>query len=131
MEINPEEEINKRAEKVTRDDVGETVGKERETSKRVKDSNILKRYWEDVKTAFSLLRDWYKGDYNDVPFRMVSAITAALIYLISPLDVVPDCIPLAGLVDDALVLAAVFALSRRDLDAYSKWVNSKLGTVHN
>ena len=131
MEINPEEEINKRAEKVTRDDVGETVGKERETSKRVKDSNILMRYWEDVKTAFSLLRDWYKGDYNDVPFRMVSAITAALIYLISPLDVVPDCIPLAGLVDDALVLAAVFALSRRDLDAYSKWVNSKLGTVHN
>ena len=125
MEINPEEEINKRAERVTRDDVGETVEKEREASERVAESNILKRYWRDVKTAFALLRDWYKGVYNEVPFHMVSAITAALIYLISPLDIVPDCIPFAGLIDDALVLAAVFAMSRKDLDAYSAWAKRR------
>lgn len=35
--------------------------------------------------------------------------------------VVPDWIPFAGLLDDALVLAAIFAMSRKDLDAYLAW----------
>ena len=44
---------------------------------------------------------------------------------VSPLDVVPDWVPFGGLLDDALVLAAIFALSRRDLDEYADWAESK------
>lgn len=121
MDINPEEEINKRAKRLDRDDVRDTVEKEVQAEDQVRKHGILKQYWADIKTTFSLLRDWYSGAYKRVPFRMVSALTAALIYMISPVDIVPDCIPFAGLVDDALVLAAVFALARADLDAYTRW----------
>ena len=48
-----------------------------------------------------------------------------MMIVISPLDIVPDCIPFAGLIDDALVLAAVFAMSRKDLDAYSAWAKRR------
>ena len=40
-------------------------------------------------------------------------------------DVVPDWLPFGGLLDDALVLVAIFAMSRRDLDEYLAWASRK------
>ena len=57
-------------------------------------------------------------NYAKISFRMVASIAGALLYLVSPLDIVPDWVPFGGLLDDALVLAAIFALSRRDLEEY-------------
>jgi len=45
--------------------------------------------------------------------------------MVSPLDIVPDWIPFGGLLDDAIVLAAVFTMSRRDLNAYLAWTSRK------
>ena len=52
---------------------------------------------------------------------MIASLTGALIYLISPLDLIPDWVPMAGFVDDAAILAFVFQLSKVDLNAYRKW----------
>jgi len=123
MNINPEEEINRRAENVSREDVKGVLDNEESAEKKVKRSGFLKQYWADIKTSFALLRDWYLGNYKKVPFRMVAAITGAIIYLMSPIDIVPDIIPFGGLLDDALVLAAVFGISRANLDEYIQWAN--------
>lgn len=40
-------------------------------------------------------------------FRL--AILAAILYFVSPVDIVPDAIPAAGLVDDAVVVPAILA----------------------
>ncbi len=40
-------------------------------------------------------------------FRL--AILAAIIYFVSPIDIVPDAIPAAGLVDDAVIVPAILA----------------------
>ena len=66
------------------------------------------------------------GNYRKIPFRMVTSIAAAMLYLVSPLDVVPDWVPFGGLLDDALVLAAIFALSRSDLEEYAKWAQPEM-----
>lgn len=118
--MNPEEEINKRAEGMSREDIGDTIGKEKQAEQLAK-KGFLCQYWSDVKTSFALLNDWYMGNYKKIPSRMVAAIAGALLYLVSPLDVVPDWVPFSGLIDDALVLAAIFALSRQDLDEYTTW----------
>lgn len=51
----------------------------------------------------------------------IALLTAALTYMASPLDFIPDWVPLAGFVDDAAVLALVFQLSRVDLNACRRW----------
>ena len=123
--MNAEEEINKRAEGMTDKDIGETIGKEKKAEEMAKESSFLRQYWKDIKTSFALLKDWYMGNYKKIPFRMVASIAVAMLYLVSPLDVVPDWLPFGGLLDDALVLAAIFAMSRRDLDEYLVWVSRK------
>ena len=125
MSVNAEEEINKRAENMSREDIGETIGKEEKAEQMAKENSFLRQYWKDIKTSFALLKDWYMGNYTKSPFRMVASIAGAMLYLVSPLDVVPDWLPFGGLLDDALVLAAIFALSRSDLDAYAAWRKGK------
>ena len=119
--MNPEKEINNRAENMSRKDIGNTIGKEKNAERLAKENSFLRQYWQDIKTSFALLKDWYMGNYTKIPFRMVASIAAAMLYLVSPLDVVPDWVPFGGLLDDALVLAAIFTFSRSDLDEYSKW----------
>ena len=118
--MDAEEEINKRAKGMSREDIGDTISQEKKAERMAK-KGFLSQYWQDIKTSFALLKDWYMGNYRKIPFRMVASIAAAMLYLVSPLDVVPDWVPFGGLLDDALVLAAIFALSRRDLEEYSKW----------
>ena len=118
--MDAEEEINKRAEGMSREDIGDTVGQKKKAERMAK-KGLLSQYWQDIKTSFALLKDWYMGNYTKIPFRMVASIAGAMLYLVSPLDVVPDWLPFGGLLDDALVLAAIFALSRSDLDAYTIW----------
>ena len=119
--MNAEEEINNRAENMSREDIGETIGQEKKAERMAKENGFLRQYWQDIKTAFALLKDWYMGNYRKIPFRMVASIAGAMLYLVSPLDIVPDWVPFGGLLDDALVLAAIFTLSRSDLDEYAAW----------
>lgn len=45
------------------------------------------------------------GEYP-LPAWAIAAIIGAIIYVISPLDAVPDIIPIAGWIDDGAVVAA-------------------------
>lgn len=131
MNIDAEAEIGRRAGKVSREDVEGLLGKEATAERLSKKAGFLSQYWEDIKTSFSLIRDWFNGSYDKVPARMVVSLVGALIYFISPLDVIPDWVPMAGLVDDAAILAFVFKLSEADLNIYRRWKLSRRSTATN
>ena len=42
-------------------------------------------------------------------------------YLVSPLDIIPDFLPIVGFVDDATVFALVVSSFQSDLNAYKEW----------
>lgn len=125
MTINVEEEIRKRAEKVTQKDMEDLLGKKNMAARLSRKAGFLSQYWDDIKTAFSLIRDWLRGAYDKAPGRMIASLAGALIYFISPIDLVPDCIPGLGFLDDAAILAAVFKLSEADLNFYRRWKHKR------
>ena len=57
---------------------------------------------KQAKLLWEMLRASAKQEF-DVPWATVAALTATLLYLISPIDVMPDFIPGLGFLDDALV----------------------------
>ncbi len=74
-----------------------------------------------LKASVRLVRSSVRREYLDVPWQSLVLITAGLIYFVSPIDSLPDLIPLLGFTDDAAILAAVFASVRKDLDRFIDW----------
>ena len=83
---------------------------------------FLTRLIRDAGMAVSLVRDYCRGSYRALPGNSLAAIVLALLYVFSPLDFIPDVLPLVGLLDDALVAFLCLALVEKDLRAYEKWL---------
>ena len=76
----------------------------------------------DVQDLISMLHDYYHGEYKKVPAVVMGGTAAIVAYLVSPLDLVPDNIPLLGFVDDALIINLVMQLCiDKELDRYRAW----------
>ena len=63
---------------------------------------------EYVKLAYGAVRDSLSGKRSDIPWPVICWVVAALVYFISPLDLVPDFVPVAGYADDAAFLIRAF-----------------------
>ena len=68
-----------------------------------------------------LIRAYYRGDYRAVPESTLVVVIAAIIYVVSPLDIIPDAIPAIGFLDDATIVALALKRTRQDLDDFMIW----------
>ena len=75
-----------------------------------------------------LVRDYWRGEYRAVPWRAIAGGAFALLYIVNPLDIFPDVVPLVGYIDDAFVLTSVLELVGLDVLRYEKWRNVKCKT---
>jgi len=62
-----------------------------------------------------------KGNYEETPWRSVAGITFALLYILNPMDLVPDFIPFIGVIDDFTVFTITLNLIGKDFDLYKDW----------
>jgi uncharacterized membrane protein YkvA (DUF1232 family) len=116
-----EEELKKRAKMVNEEDVKNILDKKQEIEDKFTSNGPLGKYIEDVKLLFSIISDYAKGNYKKIPFWSIASIVAALAYVLSPVDLIPDFIPVFGLVDDALVVAICLKMIEQDLQNYKVW----------
>ncbi|MBW8482975.1 YkvA family protein [Actinomadura parmotrematis] len=66
--------------------------------------------WERARAVPRMLKAVVRGDYKGLSFGTLGLLALGLVYIVSPLDAVPEVIPVAGVADDAgvaLWLAAV------------------------
>lgn len=76
---------------------------------------------EDIETLIYLVRDYLDGEYRELPYTTIVSIVAGLIYLVSPIDLIPDAIPVIGMIDDMAIIKFVLAAVRIDLKKYREW----------
>lgn len=81
----------------------------------------LSRYFDDIRTLLGMVRDYVAGTYRETPRFTIASATFALLYIFVPVDLIPDFIPTAGLIDDASVFALCLNLIREDFAIYRKW----------
>ncbi|WP_295872184.1 YkvA family protein [uncultured Zhongshania sp.] len=94
---------------------------------KVLNNASLTPYLSHVKTLFNLLQDYVKGSYREIPWWSIGSVVTALLYILMPLDAVPDIIPIAGFLDDAVVLKLCLDMVRKDLDKYKL---NKVASAH-
>jgi uncharacterized membrane protein YkvA (DUF1232 family) len=77
--------------------------------------------WPYFQTMLRLIRAYSEGRYRDVPESTLIVMVAAIVYLVNPLDVIPDALPALGYLDDATVVALAVRRSREALDDFMTW----------
>jgi len=81
----------------------------------------FKETWPYFQTMLRLIRAYYRGDYHNLDESTLVVIIAAIIYVVNPLDVIPDALPAIGFLDDATVLALAVRRTRQTLDDFMTW----------
>jgi uncharacterized membrane protein YkvA (DUF1232 family) len=81
----------------------------------------FKGTWAYFQAMLRLIRAYYRGEYRDVPMTTLLVIIAAVIYVVNPLDLIPDWVPGLGFLDDAFVLALAVRKTRITLDDFMSW----------
>lgn len=79
----------------------------------------LRRCKEDLMLVADYIRDVLAGRYKEFSRSALTLALAALLYVASPLDIVPDFIP-TGLLDDATIVAWAIAQLTEELEKYAK-----------
>lgn len=74
-----------------------------------------------VKLFGNYIMDVVQKRYKGYSKRSVILCLAGLIYLISPIDLIPDFIPIMGLFDDAVVIGYIFTQLHEELMKYSEF----------
>ena len=80
--------------------------------------------WPYFQAMLRLIRAYAAGSYRDVPESTLVVIIAAVVYVVNPLDVIPDAVPALGYLDDATVIALAVRRSRQALDDFMAWETS-------
>jgi uncharacterized membrane protein YkvA (DUF1232 family) len=85
--------------------------------------------WETLQSLFRLIKLSISGEYTELPSTTVVGAVAVLIYFISPIDLIPDFIPVLGLLDDMALVAWFSTSIKHELDKFHAWEQAKAATV--
>jgi uncharacterized membrane protein YkvA (DUF1232 family) len=70
------------------------------------------KIWDKVQVLWRFIRD------PEVAWAKKAAAVGSLVYLVSPLDAIPDFIPAGGLLDDVAVILFVVQMLAESLKSY-------------
>ena len=76
--------------------------------------------WESLQILIRMIRAQLAGRYR-IPLTTLTMAIAAIIYFVSPFDVIPDSIPVFGFLDDAAVIALVVKSNRMVIRNFRTW----------
>lgn len=76
---------------------------------------------EEFPILIEMVKSYLKKEYTHIPITTIVGIIATLIYIISPIDLVPDPIPGIGKVDDLTLAWVCLVLVDKDIQKYKDW----------
>ena len=80
----------------------------------------LKKIREDLRLLYDYISEVVHGKYKDYSAASLSLALAAIIYVISPLDIMPHILPFAGYIDDIAIVTWAMTKMNKELEKYKK-----------
>ena len=84
-------------------------------------SGVLGEISSKVVNLAKLLKAYAKGEYRDVEVKNIAIILASFMYFLSPIDFIPDFLPIIGFGDDIALLAFVYNSLSQEIEKFELW----------
>ena len=121
--------VKNNSSRITEEDVIKIIDRADEIDEKIeslKQNGKLRQFLNRMQLLMMMLKDFWSGEYDRVPWAVTASIVFAVIYFLNPVDLIPDFIPVVGYLDDAAVLALVWKSSGSDLKKYARWKGLEL-----
>ena len=102
--------------------IEDVLKKLKELSNNKKTSEKLNNY---LRLFIRMINAYNSKEYTYVPWKTICLLVAGLIYFIYPIDLIPDFIPVAGIIDDVALIAWIYDSIKEDIDNFLEWEKSK------
>lgn len=112
------QEQRNEAEGILNGDSKNTLGKALDMFMNVPVLGKLAKQTGDI---VNMVKDYASGKYKRVPYSTIIKSAMALAYVVSPVDAIPDTIPVVGYVDDYAVVRFVAESVEEDVKEYKSW----------
>ena len=108
--INDDEKLRKLIEDVLKK--LKEISSDKKTSAKLNDS---------LRLFIRIINAYTSKEYTYIPWKTICLIVAGLIYFIYPVDLIPDFIPVSGLIDDIALIAWIYESIQDDIQNFLEW----------
>ena len=107
--LSIENEINN--SKYTKEDIENVLSEEKNVAEKLTDK-VLGKVKKEVQALFQMIKD------PEVKLHKKLIAVVPLLYVINPMDIIPDAVPFIGYVDDCAAVLIVVSLLKNELSKY-------------
>ncbi len=79
-----------------------------------------------MKNFARLIQSWLNGTYRVFPLRTLFVFILVAAYAINPFDLIPDFIPIIGVIDDAAMLGFLYRSLKKDVEKFLEWEGAQM-----
>ncbi len=119
------EYVRAHAEEVSETEIQAVVRQQDEIERKFIGRGPFGHFVEEILLGLGLVRDFATGRYKKVPYWVIGALVFMYLYLLNPVDVIPDYILGIGQVDDLIVVTVCLMMVRQDIAHYKDWRDSQ------
>ena len=87
---------------------------------KVSDNTYVKKMTEPLSVFIRMVKAHFNGSHK-LSNTTLGLILLALVYFISPLDIIPDFLGLFGFADDVSVIMAVYVKLKDEVEQFLEW----------
>ncbi|WP_052733057.1 YkvA family protein [Hymenobacter terrenus] len=84
-------------------------------------TNKFRQLFEVALTMVRLVRSYVSGEYRQISTGTIVSGLAVLLYVLSPVDLVPDFIPVLGFLDDLSLISWFIGKFQSEISRFREW----------
>ncbi|MRS62359.1 YkvA family protein [Larkinella terrae] len=84
---------------------------------------------DQINILVRMVRAYAKGEYRAIPGKTLLRMVAVLVYFVSPIDFIPDVLPLLGMTDDIALLFWLVSSISDDINRFTEWERNHASSI--